>query len=402
MTVTGGVVIVGGAMAALRTAEALRRHSVTLPVTIIGSESYLPYNRPPLSKEALRSRTLEHADLAFPLRDSVAHVQFVTGREVRSSDLESGIVTDSEGDDYSFEFLVAATGLRPRRSELAANLAGVHVLHSLDDALALRPRLRPGARLVISGSGFVALELAATARGLGCQVTVVARGDKPLGLLGPELSAALVDRHASEGVRFVLGHTIAAVHGEEAVEKIEISSGEVVSCDVYVEAIGSIPNTEWLEGNDLDLSDGVLTDSHLRAVRESGQPWPNVYAVGDVARFPHWLAEGLPRRVGHWSNPTDSAKHVATEIAHALDTGVTTADFEPIPSFWSDQYDFHLFSLGLPELHDTAITVQGACDGGECVVEYHRDGRLVGVAGVGLRSVVQGYREQFIRGKVAI
>jgi len=402
VTVTGGVVIVGGAMAALRTAEALRRHSVTLPVTIIGSESYLPYNRPPLSKEALRSRTLEHADLAFPLRDSVAHVQFVTGREVRSSDLESGIVTDSEGDDYSFEFLVAATGLRPRRSELAANLAGVHVLHSLDDALALRPRLGPGARLVISGSGFVALELAATARGLGCQVTVVARGDKPLGLLGPELSAALVDRHASEGVRFVLGHTIAAVHGEEAVEKIEISSGEVVSCDVYVEAIGSIPNTEWLEGNDLDLSDGVLTDSHLRAVRESGQPWPNVYAVGDVARFPHWLAEGLPRRVGHWSNPTDSAKHVATEIAHALDTGVTTADFEPIPSFWSDQYDFHLFSLGLPELHDTAITVQGACDGGECVVEYHRDGRLVGVAGVGLRSVVQGYREQFIRGKVAI
>lgn len=402
MTVTGGVVIVGGAMAALRTAEALRRHSVTLPVTIIGSESYLPYNRPPLSKEALRSRTLEHADLAFPLRDSVANVQFVTGREVRSSDLESGIVTDSEGDDYSFEFLVAATGLRPRRSELAASLAGVHVLHSLDDALALRPRLGPGARLVISGSGFVALELAATARGLGCQVTVVARGDKPLGLLGPELSAALVDRHASEGVRFVLGHTIAAVHGEEAVEKIEISSGEVVSCDVYVEAIGSIPNTEWLEGNDLDLSDGVLTDSHLRAVRESGQPWPNVYAVGDVARFPHWLAEGLPRRVGHWSNPTDSAKHVATEIAHALDTGVTTADFEPIPSFWSDQYDFHLFSLGLPELHDTAITVQGACDGGECVVEYHRDGRLVGVAGVGLRSVVQGYREQFIRGKVAI
>ena len=402
MTVTGGVVIVGGAMAALRTAEALRRHSVTLPVTIIGSESYLPYNRPPLSKEALRSRTLEHADLAFPLRDSVANVQFVTGREVRSSDLESGIVTDSEGDDYSFEFLVAATGLRPRRSELAASLAGVHVLHSLDDALALRPRLGPGARLVISGSGFVALELAATARGLGCEVTVVARGDKPLGLLGPELSAALVDRHASEGVRFVLGHTIAAVHGEEAVEKIEISSGEVVSCDVYVEAIGSIPNTEWLEGNDLDLSDGVLTDSHLRAVRESGQPWPNVYAVGDVARFPHWLAEGLPRRVGHWSNPTDSAKHVATEIAHALDTGVTTADFEPIPSFWSDQYDFHLFSLGLPELHDTAITVQGACDGGECVVEYHRDGRLVGVAGVGLRSVVQGYREQFIRGKVAI
>lgn len=402
MVVTGGVVIVGGAMAALRTAEALRRLPVALPVTIIGSEPYLPYNRPPLSKEALRSGTLDHADVAFPLRDAVADVQFVSGREVRSSDLESGTVTDSEGDDYSFEFLVAATGLRPRRSELAANLADVHVLHSLDDALALRPRLRPGARLVIFGSGFVALELAATARGLGCEVTVVSRGDEPLGLLGPDMSAALVDRHTSEGVRFLLGHTIVAVHGEEAVEKVEISSGETVDCDVYCEAIGSIPNTEWLEGNDLDLSDGVLTDSHLHGVRQSGRPWPNVYAVGDVARFPHWLSEGVPRRVGHWSNPTDSAKHVATEIAHALDSGVTTAEFEPIPSFWSDQYDLHLFSLGLPELHDTANTVHGACDGAECVVEYHRDGRLVGVAGIGLRSVVQGYREQFTRGKVAI
>lgn len=400
MSEAAGVIIVGAGMAGLRTAEALRRHGVTLPITIIGQEPYRPYNRPPLSKDALRSESISHEDVAFPIRESVADVRWVLDREVVSSDLDARIVYDSEGDSYPFDYLVAASGLRPRRSDLSDAHLEVFALHSLDDAIALRNVLGPEVRVVILGGGFVACELAATARGLGCDVTVVSRSHKPLGLLGDGMSAALVGRHESEGVKFVLGRIAVAVHGETHVSGVELDDDEVLACDVLIEAIGAEPRTEWLAGSDLDLTDGVLTDGHLRALRPSGVPWSNVYAVGDVARFPHWLAGGEPRRVGHWSNPTDSAKHVAAEIAAHKNAETSEGEFEPIPSFWSDQYDLHLFSLGLPELHDSATTVLGACEQMECVVEYHREGQLVGVAGLGHRSVVQGYRERFTKGKV--
>lgn len=400
MNETAGVVIVGGGMGALRTAEAVRRQGVTLPITIIGQEPYLPYNRPPLSKDALRSESISHEDVAFPIRESVADVRWVLDREVVSSDLDARIVHDSAGVSYPFDYLVAATGLRPRRSDLSDAHAEVLALHSLDDAIALRDVLRPEVRLVILGGGFVALELAATARGIGCDVTVVSRSQNPLGLLGDEMSAALVGRHESEGVKFVRGRIAVAFRGETGVSGVVLDDGDLLACDVVVEAIGASPRTEWLEGNGLDLTDGLLTDAHLRAARRLAGPSENVYAVGDVARFPHWLAEGMPRRVGHWSNPTDSAKHVASEIAAREAGEVLEKEFEPIPTFWSDQYDLHLFSIGLPELHDSATTVLGTCEEMECVVEYHREDKLVGVAGIGHRSVVQGYKERFTRGKV--
>lgn len=387
--------MVGVSMAGLRTAEALRRQKITHPITVIGDEPYLPYNRPPLSKEVLASDNVSHEAVAFPLRDSIADVRFVTGTTVTSADLDEQTVTDDRGATHTYDYLVMATGLTPNKGTYPhMPTAGHHVLRSLDDALALRPKLRYGARVVIHGCGFVGMEVAATARKLGCDVTVVARGSLPLKMLGDDFGHQLQTRHEAEGVRFVLNTTVADLVGDDTVTGVVLDSGDALACDVFVEAIGSTPNTEFLTGNDIDITDGVLCDGHLRAVKATGGVWNKVFAVGDVARFPHWLTGGVARRIEHWNIPTDSGKHVAYEIAHAEDPTPPERTFAPIPSFWSDQFDIHIFSLGLPALHDRATLVLGEYDG-DCVVEYHRGGDLVGVAGIGHRSVVQGYRPHF-------
>jgi NADPH-dependent 2,4-dienoyl-CoA reductase/sulfur reductase-like enzyme len=201
-------------------------------------------------------------------------------------------------------------------------------------------------------------------------------------------------RHESHGVSFLLDTVISDLTGDTDVTGVVLANGDTLACDVFVDAIGSTPNTQWLKGNDIDISDGVLTDGHLAAVKTSGGVWSNVFAVGDVARFPHWLTGGIARRIEHWNIPTDSSKHVGLEIARLLDPSLADKEFSPIPSFWSDQFDIHIFSLGLPVLHDTATLVLGDWDN-DCVVEYHRGEDLVGVAGIGHRSVVQGYRTHF-------
>jgi 3-phenylpropionate/trans-cinnamate dioxygenase ferredoxin reductase subunit len=393
--VSGGVVIVGGAMAGLRTAEAIRRHKLTLPITVIGDEPYLPYNRPPLSKEVLASESVSHEAVAFPLRDSIADVTWLTGTTVVSADLDTQTITDHTGRVHPYDYLVIATGLRPNQVDYpTAPATGHHVLRSLDDALALRGVLRPGARVVIHGCGFVGMEVAATARKLGCEVTVVARGSVVLKMLGEEFGRELQRRHEAQGVVFRLNSVVSDLVGDDSVAGVALAGGEVVDCDVFVEAIGSTPTGGFLDSNDIDTADGILTDMHLRAVKPSGGVWSNVFAVGDVARFPHWLGQGTPRRIEHWNIPTDSGKHAAYEIARAEGAELPEKDFVPIPSFWSDQFDMHIFSLGLPVLHDRATLIVGEWSS-DCVVEYHRGDTLVGVAGIGHRSTVQGYRPHF-------
>jgi NADPH-dependent 2,4-dienoyl-CoA reductase/sulfur reductase-like enzyme len=157
-----------------------------------------------------------------------------------------------------------------------------------------------------------------------------------------------------------------------------------------VEAIGSHENTEWLDGNNLDTSAGVLTSNNLRAVRSDGTEWENVFAVGDVARFPNPVYDGEPRRIEHWNIPTETAKRVAQVF-----TGQANGEFRPIPSFWSDQYDNHLLAYGVLALADD-IRLEDGDVSGNCVFGYYRGGRMVGVCGIGMRSVVQSYRANFV------
>lgn len=384
------VIIVGASMGGLRAAEALRRFGYAGAVTVIGDEPHAPYNRPPLSKEVLAAE-VSHEAVAFPQRDSTADVNWLLGTRVDSADLENCTVTDSNGETHPYSTLIIATGLRPKRLAVAnGELAGRHAVRTLDDAIALRSDLKPGAKVVVLGAGFIGCEVAATARKLGCEVSVVAPGVHPMiRPLGIELARELQRRHEAMGVEFRMKTAVTDLVGTTRVEGIVLDTGETLACDVLVEAIGSYPNTEWLEGNDLDLSDGVLADNDLRAVKASGDAWPNVFVIGDVARFANPLFDDIARRVEHWNIPTDTAKRVAQVFNR-----VAEGPFAPIPSFWSDQYDMNLLAYGLLALADEAKLIAGELEG-ECVFGYYRAGKMVGVCGIGMRTKVMSYRKEF-------
>jgi NADPH-dependent 2,4-dienoyl-CoA reductase/sulfur reductase-like enzyme len=390
-------------MGGLRTAESLRRFGYNGPVVAIGDEPYAPYNRPPLSKEVLAADEVSHAAVAFPIRTAVEDVEFKLGKRVISADLEAGSVTIDGGEVVEYSQLVIATGLRPKRQTYPNDIEkGRHVIRSLDDALALRAELKPGAKVVVLGAGFIGCETAATAKKLGCEVTVVAPGQLPIKRpLGDELAAEVMRRQQEQGVKFLMQTAVDDLVGTDKVTAVKLGNGQELECDVFIEAIGSIANTEWLDGNDIVNTDGVLTDHTLRAVKASGQTWSNVFVVGDVAKFPNPIFDSHARRVEHWNIPTECAKHVAQIIAVMngaegnLDE-LLAKPFKPVPSFWSDQFDTHILAFGLLGLADSIELVQGELSG-DCVFEYRRQGELVGVAGIGLRSVVQGYRKEFER-----
>lgn len=373
----GRIVVVGASLGGLRAAEQLRAAGWTAEIVVVGAEEHMPYNRPPLSKEVLAG-TAPVGSVTFRPRPSIADAVWLLGTAASAVDLGSRVLTLADGTTLGFDGIVVATGLRPRR------LTGDgHVLRTLDDAIRLRAALteRPGIRLVVVGAGFVGCEVAATARLLGVDVTVVDPLPLPmLGSLGEQLAAALLTRHRERGVRFHLGRTVARFEQHRAV----LDDGTVLPAHVVVEAVGSRPNTEWLGRNGLDLSDGVLCDEHLRV---GGLPF--AVAVGDIARFPNARYDGVPRRVEHWSIPGDTAKHAARTLVAGLSGAVVDQPaFAPLPTFWSDQYGERLQAIGAPHLGIDDIRVLEGDLRGEAVVGYHRDGDLVGVVGVGGRRTV--------------
>ena len=406
---TKPVVIVGASMGGLRVAESLRRFGYAGPITAIGDEPYAPYNRPPLSKEVLANE-VSHEAVAFPQRPATQDVNWVLGTRVISADLANNSITDSSGLVHEYSALVIATGLRPKRLQCAnGDLAGRYAVRSLDDAIALRAALLPGAKVVILGAGFIGCEVAATARKLQCEVTIVAPGVHPIARpLGLELAKEIQRRHTEQGVSFRMKSTVVDLLGEGRVVGAILDSGEVLPCDVFIEAIGSDANVEWLVGNDLDLSNGVLTNNALQAAGLKGEVHERVFAVGDVARFANPIFDAEPRRVEHWNIPTDSAKRVGQVLAAELAAeasglpedrekadSVVAETFAPIPSFWSDQYEVHLLAYGLLGLADEVKLIEGQVES-DCVFGYYRSGKMVGVCGIGLRSVVQGYRKEFV------
>lgn len=379
-------------MGGLRAAEALRRFGYNGAITAIGDETWAPYNRPPLSKEVLAGDEVSHETVAFPQREATADVGWVLGQSVVSANLEHNTVTTGDGEVFEYSHLIVATGLRPKKQVYPNNIhAGRHIIRTLEDAMDLRAALQPGKKVVVLGAGFIGCETAATARKLGCDVTIVAPGSVPMRRpLGDELAGELQRRQEVEGVKFLMKRTVSDLVGESHITAVALDDGTEIACDVFIEAIGSLPNTEFLEGNDIDIADGLLCDENLHAVKTTGGSWSNVWGVGDVVRFPNPRYDEIARRVEHWNIPSECAKYVGNAIA----TGETAEVFRPLPSFWSDQFDVHILAYGLLAIADSNKLVQGSLDG-DCVFEYYRAGELVGAAGIGLRSVVMGYRKTF-------
>jgi 3-phenylpropionate/trans-cinnamate dioxygenase ferredoxin reductase subunit len=336
----------------------------------------MPYNRPPLSKNALHGE-VEYSGLAFKIRASLADVCWRLGAKVVHADLATRTLTLADGSSFGFDGLVAATGMSAARLPLAGAEQVRHVIRSLDDSLALRDQLLVAKRLVVVGAGFIGCEVAATARQLGVDVTIVAPEEVPMQRpIGPMVGAELRRRHEARGVQFALGTVPVTYEEHDGGCRVTLSDGRVIDTDLVVEAVGCRPNTDWLDGNGLDLTDGVVCDNHLRADARSA-----VVAVGDVARFPNPLFDDVPRRVEHWSIPTDTARRAARTLIADL-AGAPPADealFMPMPSFWSDQFDLRIQSYGAPGLGTEDVRVLDGELSSSVVVGYHRRDQLMGV-----------------------
>lgn len=381
------VVIVGAGVAGLKCAEALRRYGYTDEITIVGAETRHPYNRPLLSKEVLAEwNQVEYERLALPVSARLNDVAWRLGDPVIAADLEHRRLRLSSGMILEWDGLVVASGLRPRRL-LDPGLDGAaYVLRDLDDAVRLRRDLRPDRSVVVLGAGFVGCEVAAAARRRGAEVTVIGSSAHPFqASLGAVVGDAVRRRHERMGVRFFLGRFVTGCAPRASGYEVHTDRGESFFADVLVQAIGAAPATDWLAGTEVDLSDGVRCDAFLRVLTWGGDAIPGVVACGDVARFPLRTFPDVERRIEHWTVATETARLAGRTLAAQLcGDHSLLMPLKLVPTFWSDQYDWRLSCVGLPELGDGRTELLAGDMDGNFALAYYQGSKPVGVAALGL------------------
>jgi NADPH-dependent 2,4-dienoyl-CoA reductase/sulfur reductase-like enzyme len=366
------VAVVGASLAGLSAARALRAQGFDGELTIVGAETRRPYDRPPLSKEFLAGDVGEDA-LALEADDDDLKAQWLIGVHATRLDAAAGAVHLDDGTTVRADGIVVATGARARSWPASARLAGVHVLRTVDDAIGLRRELRPGARLVVIGAGFIGGEVASTAAKLGLHVTVVEAALAPLaGPLGVRLGAAVARLHTEHGTRLLCGAPVADLTGRDRVTGVQLADGRRLAADVVLVGIGAIPNVEWLRNSPLEISNGVVCD-------EGGATSiPNVVAVGDCAAW-HEPSVGWPHRVEHWTGALERpAIAVATLLAGGRHDG---APAKP-PYFWSDQYGRRIQFAGIAAPGDEITFEVGTLRDASFLAVYRRGGEPVAVLGV--------------------
>lgn len=360
------VVVVGAGLAGLRVTEELRNAGYGGPLTVIGGESYPPYDRPPLSKDVL-SGARSAADIR--LRDDQAladlGARLALGAQAVALDPRARQVRLADGAVVDYDQLVIATGLLPRTLPGTAGMANVHTLRSLDDCLELRQSLDGAEKVVVVGGGFIGCEVSATLRSRGLSVCLVEQQRAPLaGVLGDKVGELIARWHRDAGVDLRCETGVAAFLGDEACTRVVLTDGSEVEADVVVAGIGSVPATGWLANSGVALGNGVLCDERGRT------SVPGVWALGDVAS---WGS----RRVEHWTSASDQARVVARDLL-----GLDIGEKPGVPYFWSDQYGLKLQVYG--ELADGADISIVDDDGRRFLATCVRDGVLVGVVGAGM------------------
>ena len=375
--------IVGGGLAAARTAEQLRRADYTGAITIVSDENHLPYDRPPLSKEVLRAET---DDVTLKPAEFYADndIAVLLGNGARSVDTVAKSLTLADGTTLGYDELVIATGLVPKRIPSFPDLPGIHVLRSLDESRALRSEAREADRAVVVGAGFIGCEVAASLRTLDVNVTLVEPQPAPLAsVLGEQIGGLITRLHQAEGIDVRCGVGVAEVSGDDRVRKVTITDGSELDADLVIVGIGSKPATDWLEDSGITIDNGVVCDEVGRTTA------PRVWAIGDVASWLDVVAGQV--RVEHWSNVADQARAmVPAMLGHEASAAVT------VPYFWSDQYDVKIQCLGEPEATDTVHIVED--DGRKFLAYYERDGVVVGVVGGGMPGKVMKTRAKIAAG----
>ena len=371
----------GGGLSASRTAEQLRRADFAGAITLVSEEEHLPYDRPPLSKEVLRAET-DDVTLKPAEFYEEKGIKLRLGAGAASLDTENRTVTLVDGEVISYDELVIATGLRPKRIPSFPDLEGVRVLRTLDESRALREHAGSARRAVIIGAGFIGCEVAASLRTLGVEVVLVEPQPTPLAsVLGEQIGELIARLHRAEGVDVRCGTGVAELRGTGHVEKVVLTDGTELDADLVVVGVGSRPSTDWLDGSGVEVDNGVVCDE---AGRTSAA---NVWAVGDVASWRD--AQGHQVRVEHWSNVAEQARVIVPAMLRREASATVT-----VPYFWSDQYDVKIQCLGEPSADDVVHVVED--DGRKFLAYYERDGAVVGVVGGGRPAKVMK-----TRGKIA-
>ncbi|MBC3189501.1 FAD-dependent oxidoreductase [Pseudonocardia sp. C8] len=387
------VVVVGASLAGLRAAEVLRDNGFDGELTLIGDEPDEPYDRPPLSKAVL-SGWLTTDQIWLPQsRDLDA--RWLLGTRAAGLDVPRREVLLADGRRIGFDRMLMATGTRARPwpQQVENSLTGVHVLRGRDDAHRLRAELAAGPRRVlVIGGGFIGCEVASSCKELGLSVTLIQRSGAPLiSAVGSVVGGFVAEQMREAGVDLRLHTTATRLEGDQSGRlcRATLSDGHVLEVDVAVVALGSIRNIEWLDGAGLAADHrGVVCDAACRVFDAEGVITDDLFAAGDIARWPHPLYTGELISIEHWSNAVDQAAIAAHNM---LCSPAARRAHQSLPAFWSDQFGLNIKSIGLPNLADQVVIAQGTLDARCFVAAYGRHGRLVGAVAINSPRVLDGY-----------
>jgi 3-phenylpropionate/trans-cinnamate dioxygenase ferredoxin reductase component len=378
-------VIAGAGLAGAKAAEALRSEGFEGRIVLVGDEPEAPYERPPLSKDYLRGESPReqarvHEDGFYAEHD----IELLAGTTVTDLNTAARDVTLSTGERLGYDRLLLATGSEPRRLSVpGAELDGIHHLRTFADSDAIAAALRPGARAVIAGGGWIGMEVAASARQKGLDVTIVELEDVPLSrALGREAGLIYARLHREHGVELHTGVAVARVEGEGRVERVVLADGRALDADLLVCGLGAIPRTALAERAGLAVENGVLTDASLQTSD------PHVFAAGDIANAEHPFY-GRRVRVEHWANALNQP-----EVAAKAMLG-KPATYDKLPYFFSDQYDAGMEYRGLAIGAD-AFEIDGDAEAYEFVAYWRREGRTIAAMNVNVWDVGDQLEEEIL------
>lgn len=362
-----GMVIIGAGKAAARAVVGLREFGWQGPITLVGEETYPPYDRPPLSKAQVTEEGEPAPILLLDPETMVAlNATFVSGVAATAVDRAARTVRLADGRTLNYEKLLICTGARARKLSIPGAERAL-LLRDFPDTLAVRAAFRPGVSVAIIGGGFIGLELASSAAKLGCATTVIEALPRVLQrAVSEDVAKVVADRHAEAGVTIITNARIASIDDKA----VHLADGTRVAADILIAGIGAAPAIALGEAAGLAIDNGIACDDHMRTSD------PDIYAAGDCCSFPHPLFGNRRMRMEAWRSAQDQAGVAAENMAGG------DRMLAAVPWFWSDQYDLNLQIAGLPG--DGPRTVRREMkDGAFILCHLTDDGLLVGASGVG-------------------
>jgi 3-phenylpropionate/trans-cinnamate dioxygenase ferredoxin reductase subunit len=374
-------IIVGAGLAGAKAAEALRHEGFEGRLVLIGEEPARPYERPPLSKDYLRKET-QDKPYVHPESYYEDHgIELITSTRVTEIDSDSKKLVLNDEESIGYDRLLITTGAAPRHLDVpGSDLDGIHYLRTVADSDQIAERLRPGARLMIVGSGWIGSEIAASARQKGCEVTLLEMGALPLeNVLGTDIARVFLQLHRDHGVEFLAETVVESFGGTGAVERVQLSDGAIVKSDFVVVGIGVVPRTDVFAEAGLTIENGIVVNEHLQTTVD------DIFAAGDVANASNPFYRGRIR-VEHWANAADQGLIAARSMMGK------PATYAEIPYFFSDQYDTGIEYSGYATEWDEVV-LRGDPDSREVLAFWLKDHRVVAGMNMNIWDVHDEIRE---------